>query len=197
VKTPRRRQSPTTITPGRPPKTHFVPKVIFSATFAGVIPVCATGCGGNEGTPGIYVATIAYGDAASPAKDGSAAAPDSDITFNVACAIGCTVATTFVPDAAISDAGHPVDAGHPADAGHPVDASNPDAHIVLTVACIGYGGGPCGVGVTAFDASADHTLEGVAVDAFAPPPKDASEDHLERDAEHFLGVADVMFGDGG
>jgi hypothetical protein len=63
------------------PKTHFVPRVVFEAAFAGVVPICVAPTAGGCTSP-LTVADIAFdagdGDAASPAPDASDASAARD-----------------------------------------------------------------------------------------------------------------------
>src|SRR5580692_7003134 len=124
----------------RTAKTHFVPKIIFKTTFAGVVPLCvaATACGGkvNSGGPPVgAVAGMAFGDAGADTEDSGV--------------VGSVAANGFgVGMMAFGDGGN----------------------TVGSVACIGFGGEPCGVGPTVASAGfGDSGLIGppsVAVTAF-------------------------------
>jgi|HubBroStandDraft_2_1064218.scaffolds.fasta_scaffold11007_3 hypothetical protein len=157
----------------RTAKTHFVPKIIFKTTFAGVVPLCvaATACGGKVnpgGSPPGAVAAMAFGDAGGGAEDaalgavaangfgvGNAAFGDGGIEVlsvactGFACGVGPTVASAGFGDGgligppgvavtAFGDGGDGIDAADAAQASEP-----PDAHLFV-VACIGFGGDPCG-----------------------------------------------------
>ena len=174
-------------------KTHFVPKIIFKTTFAGVVPLCvaATACGGkvNSGSaPAAGVAGMAFRDAGADAEDagvgvaisgfgvgttafgdgGNGVANVACIGFNgdPLCGIGPTVASAGFgdggligpPSVAVTAFGDGGDTTDAAAASEP-----PDAHL-FAVACIGFGGEPCG---TPDDAGGHYTIPAVAAIGFA------------------------------
>jgi hypothetical protein len=169
-------------------KTHFVPKIIFKTTFAGVVPLCvaATACGGKVipgGTTG--VANMAFGDAGADAEDAGAGVSLTGFGVGIAafgdggngvgsvacigfggepCGVGATVASAGFGDGGLI--------GPPSvaimafgDGGDTIDAANepPDAHL-LAVACIGFGGEPCGA---TDDAGGHYPIPAVAEIGFA------------------------------
>ena len=109
-------------------RTAFVPTVVFSTSVLGVIPACATGCGGEAAS----VATIAFDAGLDATKDVT-----SEQVFLGVAAVGyCAFCDGGFTVAAIGyDSG--LDAGSDADAGKSGETCPP----YCTVAYMGFDSG--------------------------------------------------------
>jgi hypothetical protein len=175
-------------------KTHFVPKIIFKTTFAGVVPLCvaATACGGKV-KGGLSVAAMAFGDGGDTLNSGGAAdagfdgvaatgfvaamafGDGGDGVANVACigfngepfcGIGLTVTSAGFGDGGLIGSVGATAFGDSGLSGLSVGnmAFGDGGNGVVSVACIGFGGEPCG----APDAAGEgHAVPTVAAIGFA------------------------------
>jgi hypothetical protein len=114
-------------------RTAFVPTVVFGTAVLGVIPACATGCGGQSSTTGTV-------------KDGST----SDVTFYVAAVGYCAFCDGGGPTVAAIGFDAGLDAGSGgSDAAS--DGANGEGGDAATNGCPPF----CAVAFMAFDAGLD------------------------------------------